>query len=83
MLIEIIDEFIEVKAGDKVSKVRIPTIEESNEYAANYDSAKTQKDKNKVLKEYLCGLGLDKEVYSKMRDIHLRQLVEGFSEKKV
>ena len=82
MAIEIIEEFVDVKCGEKVCKVIIPTMQESDEYAENYDAAKGAKEKRKVLKDYLESLGLDADVYAKMRDSHLRQLIEAFSEKK-
>lgn len=82
MAIEILDEFVEIKWGEKNCKVRIPTMEESDEYAENYDAAQDKSQKKEVLKNYLVGLGMDLEIYSKMRDKHLRQLIEEFSEKK-
>lgn len=82
MAIEILDEFVEIKYKEKVCNIRIPTMEESDDYADNYEAAKSREDKKKVLKDYLVGLGMDEEIYSKMRDSHLRQLIEEFSEKK-
>lgn len=82
MLINIVDEFIDVKCGDKVCKVKIPTLEESGQYYNDYDAAKNGKAKDKVLKDYLIGLGLDEDVYKQMRASHLRSLIEAFSEKK-
>jgi hypothetical protein len=82
MLIEIIEEFITVKAGEKVCEVRVPTIEENDEYLKKYRKAESDEDRKALLKEHLLGLGLEQELYSKMRESHLVKLIEGFQGKK-
>ncbi len=82
MAINIIDEYVDINYKDRVNKVRIPTMEESDIYAENYDNAESRKEKREVLKNYLIGLGMEEEIYSKMRDTHLHELIGEFSAKK-
>jgi len=80
-LINIEDRFVEMKAGKDECRVRVPSMEESSNYAIAYDNAKTDEEKKDELKKYLLGLGMTEKIYSVMRDKHFSMLLEEFKEK--
>lgn len=82
-MIELLQNEVEFKLGEKEFKLRSPGIVESMEYSETYDKLVNEgKSTTRYLLEYLKKLGLPEELEGKISANHLSQILEGLSKKK-
>jgi LPS O-antigen subunit length determinant protein (WzzB/FepE family) len=79
---KLVKSFLEIEIYGEQAKIRVPNYKEFQEYRNKLKNMGEQDDAAEVMKEFLCSLGLSKEIFDQLELDHIAQIMEALTSKK-
>lgn len=79
---KLVKSVLELEIYGTQAKLRLPTYKEFQEYRTKLVALNENSDAAEIMKEFLSGLGLQKELFDQLEIDHISQIMEALTSKK-